>query len=79
LASDKGQTRIFYIDGAQPSTAAIHFKEEAPKLTYEVYCTANCDPIPEHVLITEHLGRYLSHTIWKDEKHLLDGDYPAYA
>jgi hypothetical protein len=78
LESDRGHTRIFHIDGARPSTAAIYFNGAPGDLTYEIYGIGNCDPAPEHVLITEHLGRYLSNTIWNDVEQRQEGDNPTY-
>ena len=68
VASNQGRTRIFHIDGNKPSTAAIYFNAENKELTYEVYGIANCDPVPEHTVITEHLGRFLINTLWSDRR-----------
>jgi hypothetical protein len=70
ISADHGNTRIFHIDGAHPSTAAIYFQKESSELSYEVYGIANCDPVPEHILITEHLGRYLTNTLWNNAGQL---------
>lgn len=78
MSSDQGNTRIFHIDGAHPSTAAIYFQGKFSELSYEVYGVANCDPVPEHVLITEHLGRYLTNTIWSGADQHQDGGSYAY-